>query len=172
MGIKEIDSSILNTKIVFSLLDGKSKSALEIASDYGKQRMENKCRIRCNELVKNGLLKKQPHENRKGNKFYLNFDPIIAQLDPSVQIYGKEYLLKKFKEKPILELVSFIRNNVKIKTGDYSLFILHINLYLSNALLLDVALKIMSMHPDIDKETKIILKRMKEFLDKKISSPK
>ena len=172
MDIKEIDESIHYIQIIFSLFDGKQKSAGKIAKEW-KNIDKDTYKKKCEYLVEKKMLMRHKIKNRKGHAYSLNFDSFIKQFDQSIQIYGKEYLLKKFKEKPISEFVSFFVNDVKLKTGDYALFILHINLYLSNALMLDVAWKfidkLINKKNSVDRETQEILKRMKKFLDNKMS---
>ena len=161
MDVKDIDKSKFYKRIIFSLFDGKQKSAYRIAKEWGSND-DDEFKDKCEYLTRKILIK-----DKKSNRYSLDFNSIIEQLDSSIQIYGKGYLLKRLRRKDVLNLVSFIRNDVKIKKGDYSLFIMHLNLYLSNSLMLDVANKIIENHPDIDKETKIVLRRMKVFLDNK-----
>ena len=66
MDIKEVDKSILNIEIIFSLIDGNTKSANTIASEYKKTYQENDYRKKCNHLSKEGILTAHPLEKREG----------------------------------------------------------------------------------------------------------
>ena len=115
MNIEEVDSSVLNIEIILSLLDGKTKSAYDIAIEWSKHRMEDKYRKKCNDHVKKGLLYKYPLKKRKGFAYSLNFNIIIEHLENPIIKANKKYT--------IWFLNNLERIDNKVKKGDYEKFI-------------------------------------------------
>ena len=137
MDAKEVINSILNIEIVFSLIDGTTKSAYDIASDYNKYREENRYRKKCNYLASKGFLNKYPIPNRKGYSYSLNFDEFICHMGIDLQEYNKEDVIEFLNDK---DFKKFIKE-LPIKKNTYetlSVFITPMLIFYRNKKELDL----------------------------------
>ena len=122
MEIKEIESSVLNVRIILILLDGKTKTAFDMVKENNeKYRMENKYREKCNNLSSKGVLHKYPLEKRKGYAYSLNFDVVIKHFGERAQKYKREDIIEFLKGHTISKEVKMMLP--KVKRGHYKYII-------------------------------------------------